>query len=159
MRKVIGLVGLLSLTACANDPALNFVNGRYYIAGDKHCKFSRTISDSQIMCFDKDRKETGYRNALTNDEIQMFAQKQQMDVQALNNSIQRLGDASKTWVTQPNIVTPSPTQYGQSGAITYTQVGNSLIGSNGVTYRQAGSTVLGSDGTSCRVVGSTIICR
>lgn len=159
MRKLIILVGLLSLTACANDPALNFVNGRYYIAGDKHCKYSRPISDSQIMCLDKNSKETGYRNALTSDEVQMFAYNRQMEVQALTQSIKNLGESSKTWATQPNIATPSPSQYGQSGAITYTQVGNSLIGSNGVTYRQVGSTVLGSDGTSCRVVGSTIICR
>ena len=158
MKKLIGLAGLVALTACANDPALNFVNGRYYIAGDKDCKYSRSISDSQIMCLDQNSNETGYRNALTSDEVQMFAYNQQVQVQALNDSIKSLGEASKSWV-QPTTVAPTQTQYGQGGAITYTQVGNSLIGSNGVTYRQVGSTFLGSDGTSCRVVGSTIICR
>lgn len=158
MKKLLGLVGLLSLNACANDPALNIVNGRYYMAGDKNCKFTRYISESQIMCLDKDGNETGYRNALTSEEAQIFAYNQRMQVQALKDSMKDLGDSAKTWETQANVVAPPPTQNSRVQTTTYTQVDDSMIGSNGVTYRRAGSTVVGSDGTSCRIVGSTLIC-
>jgi hypothetical protein len=87
------------------------------------------------------------------------------EVQQLNASLQNLNQASQGWTAQwnqigqqysgPQVVSP----YGANSGVTYTPVGNSLIGSNGVTYRKVGSSIIGSDGTSCQIVGSSLVCR
>lgn len=75
MKKLLlvisSLIVILSLTGCggASPRALN---GKYYMAGDSNCKRYRVISDDRIMCIDSDGRDTGYRNAMNNQELQMY---------------------------------------------------------------------------------------
>ena len=63
----------------------NFFNGRYYMAGDSSCVSGRVISESRMMCINSDGEETGYRDALTDQQLQMYRHDQQMGQQKNTN--------------------------------------------------------------------------
>jgi hypothetical protein len=68
------------------------LNGHYFVAGDKNCVQYRMLSSDSIMCLDKHGKETGYRNAMTDQELQMYMQQQQIfaaQAQAIYDSAQK----------------------------------------------------------------------
>ena len=75
MKKYIlttlSLIPILILSGCASAIP-NAINGKYYMAGDSNCKRYRVISDDRIMCIDSDGRDTGYRNAMNNQELQMY---------------------------------------------------------------------------------------
>ncbi len=54
------------------------LNGNYFVGGDKACVQYRVLSSDRIMCLDKHGNETGYRNAMTTQELQMYMQQQQI---------------------------------------------------------------------------------
>lgn len=82
MKKLVlislSFVGVLILSGCggASPRALN---GKYYMAGDSNCVRYRIISDSRVMCMDADGRETGYRNAMSDQELQMYRFNQSRD--------------------------------------------------------------------------------
>jgi hypothetical protein len=148
----------------------NVFNGNYYMAGDKSCKRITSINDTRVMCYDKKGQPTGYRDAMTAQDMQAWqyaSGAHAADMQNLNNSIQQLGQSAQNWSQQfqqqgqsfsaPQVQPITP--YGTSNTVTYRQVGDALIGSNGVTYRSVGNNVFGSDGTKCQIIGPNIICR
>jgi len=55
--------------------------------------------------------------------------------------------------------TNSPSMVASQGQLTFRQVGDALMGSNGVLYRKVGNTIQGSDGTICQIVGQQFICK
>lgn len=149
----------LTLSGCATTAAPNFYNGRYYLAGDKNCRTMQAISQSRIHCRDKNGNLTGYRDAMTDQQLQMWQS------QAANQAeqLRQLNESSRQFMQQAQQYGRPPAQLGapqtSSSGVTYTQVGQSLIGSNGVTYRRVGNSLIGSDGTTCQIVGQNIICR
>lgn len=167
MRVIIALIGSVALSGCATTAAPYLFAGNYYLGGDKPCKTWRAVSDRRIMCFDKAGKQSGYRDAMTSQQLQMWqhqAAQNQMQMQELNASIQRLGQSAQAWGGQQSQQYPMPqvqpsTPYDYNSNVTYTQVGSSLLGSNGVTYRRVGNSIIGSDGRTCQIVGQNIICR
>lgn len=68
---VLSFIGILSFTGCGGATP-NAINGKYYMGGDSNCKRYRVISDDRIMCMDSDGRDTGYRNAMSNQELQMY---------------------------------------------------------------------------------------
>lgn len=73
------LLLMLFLSGCGGAVP-NAINGKYYMGGDSNCKRYRAISDNSIMCMDSDGRETGYRNAMSDQELQMHMyQKAQND--------------------------------------------------------------------------------
>jgi|GEM_PF-1291486 len=167
MKNAAILTSLILLTGCASAAAPNFFNGQYYMAGDSSCESVRALSDTRVMCIDKDGNDTGYRDAMTVEQITMWGQQQALQAQqaeATRQSIQQNNQAlaQQTQQTLQGIGqfgSPQVSQLSGLGGITYTQVGTSLIGSNGVTYKVVGNTIIGSDGTTCQVVSSQIICN
>lgn len=121
MRLFIGLASALALAGCATTAAPNFFNGGYYMAGDAACVRYREVFPSRVMCMDKHGADTGYRDALTGEQLQMYqmqmayqqAQIQQMTQQlqqtsqVLQNSTQQLLQQSQQIsVPQPAQITP-----------------------------------------------------
>ena len=169
MKNTQILLGLMFLSACASEPAPNFYNGRYYMAGDDTCVMLSALSDTRIMCYDKDGQEMGYRDAMTDQQLTMWNHQQAMAAQqfaatreatrqSIRENNEAIAESSRQLSEQTrNFTVTSPPSY--SGGVTYTQVGTSLMGSNGVSYRYVGNTLMGSDGTACRIVGATIICN
>lgn len=185
MKKISAILVALTFaaSASANGPALNFIEGRYYLAGDKNCRFYEIASPTRITCLDSDDRPTGhFRDAMDEAQVAAFqrpstyqneqpseyeqAYKRQQ-AQELIDSVRQLGQSANNWGQQiqqqsqqyraPEVQPISP--YGNSGNVTYTRVGDALLGSNGVTYRKVGNSIIGSDGTTCQVAGQTMICR
>ena len=157
----------LVLSACASGPAPNLFNGQYYMAGDDSCKSIRALSDTRVMCVDKDGNDTGYRDAMTVQEITMWNQQQELQIQQAEATRRQIQQNNQALAQQTQQTLQGIGQYGvpqvsqpsTQGGITFTQVGSSLIGSNGVTYTAVGNTIVGNDGTTCQIVGSQIICN
>lgn len=170
MRIIIALAGMLAISGCSNPASPKFISGNYYMTGDKNCVWVTPVSGTLIMCADKNKNQTGHRNAMTAQDLQIYqihmANQQyqvQQITQSLDNVNQTFQNAGQQILRQSQQFSPPQVQpitpYGSSGGITYRWAGDTLIGSNGVTYRQAGSSVMGSDGTRCQIAGSNIICR
>jgi len=69
----------LGIAGCTAKP--NFINGKYYMGGDSNCKRYKVLSESRIMCLTSDGEETGYRDAMTDQQLQMYQHNQQMNSQ------------------------------------------------------------------------------
>jgi len=96
MRNVaivgVVLVAALVLAGCATSAAPRYVNGNYYMVGDASCVRGRMLSPTRIMCADKHGSETGYRDAMTTEQMQMYqmqAAQQQMQMQQLTQQLQQ----------------------------------------------------------------------
>lgn len=56
------------------------------MAGDKSCSNYRILSDSRIMCINKKGEETGYRDAMSNQQLQMYMYQQQQEQQLIQQN-------------------------------------------------------------------------
>ncbi len=66
---------IILMQGCASASPYRY-NGKYYMVGDSSCdRFSRRTSNT-INCFDSDGNPTGYREAMTDQDIQMYNARQ-----------------------------------------------------------------------------------
>lgn len=72
MLRIGSILALLSLAGCAATAQPNAINGRYYWAGDTSCSRYQQIGPSRIMCLDPKGQQTGYRDAMSQDELYMY---------------------------------------------------------------------------------------
>jgi len=79
MKIISILVFALLVSGCAGSAMPNFYNGKYYLAGDSNCRFMRQLEANRIMCQDASRKDVGYRDAMTDQQLQMYMHQQSMD--------------------------------------------------------------------------------
>lgn len=86
ISKLFCILLTIFCIGCTAKP--NLINGKYYMAGDSDCRRYRTVSDSdsRIMCMNSDGGETGYRDAMTDQELYMY-QSNQAQIQAENNNL------------------------------------------------------------------------
>ena len=88
MKKIISVLLVIFLAiflgGCATSAMPNFINGKYYMAGDSNCARYKTHSTDRIMCLDEDGKEMGYRYSMTNQELQMYQFQEQQAQQQIN---------------------------------------------------------------------------
>ena len=84
--KIFILMGLLAigLSGCMSATP-NYINGNYYLAGDSSCKAGRQISKTRIMCVNKKGQDTGYRDAMTDQQLYMYQQNRQLELQMLSS--------------------------------------------------------------------------
>ena len=66
---------MVFLHGCASASPYNY-NGMYYMVGDSSCSQFRSRTSNTINCFDSDGNATGYRVAMTDQDIQMYNAKQ-----------------------------------------------------------------------------------
>lgn len=77
LKRILLIFSVLLLASCAQAMP-NLINGRYYMAGDAECAKVSVLSSSRIMCYRKDGTPTGYRDAMTDQQLQMYMHNQQM---------------------------------------------------------------------------------
>lgn len=100
MRWASVAAGVLLISGCATTAMPNYFNGNYYMGGDSNCTQVRALSPTRVMCIDKNGTETGYRDAMTPDQMQMYnMHQQQMQLQAAPQarqsvSCRKFGDLS-----------------------------------------------------------------
>ena len=84
MENLMGILVVILmafvLQGCATAQPF-FYNGGYYMAGDSSCKRVRALSSNRVMCMDGDGNDTGYRNAMTDQQLQMYRHNQSMQQQ------------------------------------------------------------------------------
>ncbi|WP_202359564.1 hypothetical protein [Mesorhizobium sp. 113-3-3] len=74
MRRSWALLSMILFTGCATSPAPNFYNGAYYMAGDESCVRVQSISPTRVMCLNAKAQQTGYRDAMTDQQLMMYQQ-------------------------------------------------------------------------------------
>lgn len=75
MRTLGALALVVLLSSCA---APSFYNGKYYMAGDLDCQSMKQVDDNRVTCYDSEKNETGYRTAMTDQQLQMYMHQQSM---------------------------------------------------------------------------------
>lgn len=65
------IISILILSGCASASP-RAINGKYYMGGDSNCRRYRVISDDKIMCMNIDGQDMGYRNAMSDQELEMY---------------------------------------------------------------------------------------
>ncbi|MCD0280285.1 hypothetical protein JWH04_15335 [Xanthomonas melonis] len=169
MKHALIALFALVFSGCASTAMPNFYNGNYYMAGDPGCVQMRALSSTRIMCVDKKGNDSGYRDAMTYEQVQIYQiqmTQQQIQMQQLSQSMQQAGQTfqnageqirqqSQSWAP-PQVQPISPQG---SGNTTYRQVGNTWMGSNGSSCQVVGQSILCSDGKRCQMVGQNLICN
>lgn len=83
---LISLLGILiSLSGCTSSSP-QFLRGNYYMTGDSNCRYSRERTSTSINCYNSDDELVGYRNAMTDQQLQMYQHKQQQRNQQINKT-------------------------------------------------------------------------
>lgn len=91
----LGLACATLLGGCATSASPRYVNGNYYMVGDASCVRGRMLSETRIMCADKHGNDTGYRDAMSPQQMQMYQMQvaqQQVQLQQLNQQLQQMGN-------------------------------------------------------------------
>lgn len=156
-----------------------------FIVGGENCSTYKLDDPGKLTCYYPKGKVAGTRspipagslpevqrlvgsnNIRVDNENAQAQARYQASKEAFFSSLEQLNQSSGQWRQESlaaaqqansNLVQPaSKTQ--PPKAITFTQSGGSIIGSNGITYRKVGSSIVGSDGTYCQIVGQHLICR
>ncbi|MDT8451554.1 MAG: hypothetical protein RQ936_02270 [Gammaproteobacteria bacterium] len=80
MKNISLLFLVIILAGCASAMP-NFYNGKYYMAGDSNCVRARQYTEDKIMCINSNGDETGWRAAMTDQQLQMYQHNQQRQQQ------------------------------------------------------------------------------
>ena len=167
MKHALIALFALIISGCASTAMPNFYNGNYYMAGDPSCVQMKALSSTRIMCADKKGADTGYRDAMTYDQLLMYriqVAQQQAQMQEINESMRQVGqtfqNAGQQITQQSQQYTPPQVQpIAPQGTTTYRRTGNTWIGSNGSSCQVVGQSILCSDGKRCQMVGQNLICN
>lgn len=85
MLNFLLVIIAISLTGCASAMP-NFYDGHYYMVGDSNCVDGRPLSNNRIMCIDSSGKETGWREAMTDQQLQMYNNERQQLIQTIKTT-------------------------------------------------------------------------
>ena len=110
---IVNFALICSLAGCSSGSgsaaAPNFFNGRYYMAGDSSCTQIRPLSDGRVMCTNDAGDETGYRDAMNDQQLQMWQSDQQLAQQrSAQASAERAAFAQEMQRTSAAIQQSSP---------------------------------------------------
>jgi hypothetical protein len=101
VMRTLGILALVVfLSSCA---APRFYNGKYYMAGDLDCQSMSQLDESRVMCYDSSKKETGYRQAMTDQQLQMYMHEQAMS-QAYSSTIANSAKQTRPLTCSSNVI-------------------------------------------------------
>jgi hypothetical protein len=174
MIRLISVLVVLVVAGCATTASPSLIGNHYYMMGDSKCLQGRFLSETRMMCLDKNGNDTGYRDGMTSEQLQSYQQAQaynqynqqvqmqqlsqqlQQTAQAFQNASQQIQQQSQQYVApQVQPLTPQ----GGYGATTYRRAGNTVLGSDGSSCQVIGQSILCSDGRKCQLVGQNLICN
>ena len=96
MLKKIGMLVLFStLIAGCSTPGPQLLRGSYYWTGDSSCESSSYRTDTSINCYNSGEEATGYRNAMTNQEMQAYKYEQQRKQQEFSQALKQFSEGLK----------------------------------------------------------------
>lgn len=128
MKKIIIILScFFILNACASSPSpqRSQYDGNYYITGGTDCERWRQISNGTIMCYKSDGETaTGYRSAMTQQDMQMYMyqkQQEQIAMQNLQNTMNNLSNSMHQNAALYNQAADSLQSYNQNYNNTWSQ--------------------------------------
>lgn len=71
MKKLMLVFLVVFLSGCM-DAAPNFINGKYYMAGDSACSKVKVKDSNTINCYNSKGEYQGYRRAMTDQQLYMY---------------------------------------------------------------------------------------
>ncbi|CAD0184480.1 hypothetical protein RUESEDTHA_01362 [Ruegeria sp. THAF57] len=81
-RIVLSSILLTAAAGCAPEPvqmaAPFHYNGNYYMAGDNACARVTQVAKGRVMCTNTAGQNTGYRDAMSDQQLQMYRHNQLM---------------------------------------------------------------------------------
>ena len=102
MKKISLLLCPLIIIGCAPVAEPHLINGQYFMGGDENCIKFLPVSPTRIMCRNSKDENTGYRDAMSPAELQMYQyQKIQAQIQA-NQFLQQQNAASAAFQQNTN---------------------------------------------------------
>lgn len=121
--RVLVAGAVLTLVGCATQAAPNLIDGQYYMAGDSNCARYNRLSTSRINCADKNGNSTGYRDAMSDQELYMYQMnvaREQAQIAAMSNQLQAQNAAmaantASTLRSISSMPTPQPASIYQPG--------------------------------------------
>ena len=79
---------LFLFTNCSTKPKTQPFNGKYYMLEDSNCRSFKSMKNDRVMCYDAHGKPTGWRKALSNQELQMYMHEENMEkLNSINSNI------------------------------------------------------------------------
>ncbi len=85
MKNIIMIfIFAVLLSGCAATAKPVFYNGAYYMFGDSNCTEANAVSPTQVLCRDSNGRTSGYRNAMTDQQLQMYRHEKHMETLLLN---------------------------------------------------------------------------
>jgi hypothetical protein len=86
-------LGLLS--GCSSTPSakMTSLGGKFYMVGDSNCAYYKQRDENSILCANESKQPTGYRNALSDQELQYKMHReriQQAESAEFNRSLESL---------------------------------------------------------------------
>ncbi len=78
MKKIFLISFVIALVGCSSASP-EFINGHYYLTGDKSCKVWIEKKSDTIDCYDSEETHMGHRDAMTDQQLQMFMHKELMN--------------------------------------------------------------------------------
>jgi len=114
-RSLLAGFVFTALSGCASDPSPNYFNGGYYMAGDPSCVRMSAFGKGRIMCYNSSGAATGYRDEMTQQNLQMYQYQQinqQAQMQQFGQQLQQTGQSFQQSAQQtyqqytPPAVTP-----------------------------------------------------
>ena len=98
MKKIVLIIGILVLNGCAmSAKPMRATDGNYYMVGDSNCNGNQTyVQYNRAYCYDRSGNYTGFRDALTAQDIQMYQyqkMREQQNIKAAINSLNDLGES------------------------------------------------------------------
>lgn len=81
-RLMLAGVAIVAVAGCATQPVQRaapfYYSGKYYMAGDESCARVSQASASRVVCMTAEGQATGYRDAMTDQQLQMYQHNQMM---------------------------------------------------------------------------------
>lgn len=89
LKSTILLAIALGSNACSSATP-KAINGKFYMMGDSDCKRARVLDSSRISCYNSDDENMGYRNAMSNQELEQYRFKQAQSKADFQNTLNRI---------------------------------------------------------------------
>jgi len=124
-------VAVLSLSGCSSTPSakMTSVGGKFYMVGDSNCAYYKQRDENSILCANQNKQTTGYRNALSDQELQYKMHRERIEQaesekfnRSLSNLNRQINENSRSLDQLNNSIQPYPS-YAPSKPINCHQMG------------------------------------
>ena len=109
MKKICVAVWAIFLSGCTSASAANYINGNYFMSGDVACKKYKPVSSTRIMCANSKGNITGYRDAMTSSQLQMYLSERTYQKEQVNELTKQLQETSDSFSRTTQAIQQTPT--------------------------------------------------